>query len=86
MRIPLALASLTESDISEAISVLKSGNLTMGNKVLEFENRMARYLKVNHFVMVNSGSSANLLIFEYLLRSSDRKKRLRKGDGFLCRQ
>ena len=83
MRIPLALASLTESDVSEAISVLKSGNLTMGNKVLEFENRMARYLKVDHFVMVNSGSSANLLIFEYLLRSSDRKKRLRKGDGVL---
>ena len=83
MRIPLALASLTESDISEAISVLKSGNLTMGRKVLEFESRMARYLKVDHFVMVNSGSSANLLIFEYLLRSSDRKKRLRKGDGVL---
>ena len=83
MRIPLALASLTESDVSEAISVLKSGNLTMGNKVLEFENRMATYLKVDHFVMVNSGSSANLLIFEYLLRSSDRKKRLRKGDGVL---
>lgn len=83
MRIPLALASLTESDISEAISVLKSGNLTMGDKVIEFENRMARYLKVNHFVMVNSGSSANLLIFEYLLRSSDRKKRLHKGDGVL---
>lgn len=83
MRIPLALASLTESDVSEAISVLKSGNLTMGNKVLEFENRMARYLKVDYFVMVNSGSSANLLIFEYLLRSSDRKKRLRKGDGVL---
>jgi CDP-6-deoxy-D-xylo-4-hexulose-3-dehydrase len=55
----------------------------MGNKVLEFENRMATYLKVDHFVMVNSGSSANLLIFEYLLRSSDRKKRLRKGDGVL---
>ena len=83
MRIPLALASLTESDVLEAISVLKSGNLTMGNKVLEFENRMATYLKVDHFVMVNSGSSANLLIFEYLLRSSDRKKRLRKGDGVL---
>jgi len=83
VRIPLALASLTESDVSEAISVLKSGNLTMGNKVLEFENRMARYLKVDYFVMVNSGSSANLLIFEYLLRSSDRKKRLRKGDGVL---
>jgi CDP-6-deoxy-D-xylo-4-hexulose-3-dehydrase len=83
VRIPLALASLTESDVSEAISVLKSGNLTMGNKVLEFENRMARYLKVDHFVMVNSGSSANLLIFEYLLRSSDRKKRLCKGDGVL---
>jgi len=83
VRIPLALASLTESDVLEAISVLKSGNLTMGNKVLEFENRMATYLKVDHFVMVNSGSSANLLIFEYLLRSSDRKKRLRKGDGVL---
>jgi dTDP-4-amino-4,6-dideoxygalactose transaminase len=54
----------------------------MGNKVLEFENRMARYLKVDHFVMVNSGSSANLLIFEYLPRSSDRKNDCARVMGF----
>lgn len=80
---PLAVVSLSDSDTAEAIQVLQSGNLTMGKKVLEFEQKMAHYLNVNHFIMVNSGSSANLLIFEYLLRSSNNENFLKPGDGVL---
>jgi CDP-6-deoxy-D-xylo-4-hexulose-3-dehydrase len=44
---------------------------------------MCEYLKVKHFVMVNSGSSANLLMFEALLRPTKSKPRLHLGDGIL---
>ena len=55
----------------------------MGDKVREFEENLARYLGVDHFVMVNSGSSANLLVFESLLRPSRGNPRLQNGDGVL---
>ena len=83
MRIPLASSGLRPQDIAAVIRVLNSGNLTMGNEVKEFERVMAEYLKVKHFVMVNSGSSANLAIFESLLRPSKNNPKLKSGDGVL---
>lgn len=62
MRVPLASSGLRSQDISAAIEALQSGYLTMGKKVAEFENLMATYLDVKHFIMMNSGSSANLAI------------------------
>ena len=70
MKIPLASLGFTESDIEAAIDVLRTGELTIGKKVAEFETAMADYLKVKHFIMVNSGSSANLAIIESLVRPS----------------
>jgi CDP-4-dehydro-6-deoxyglucose reductase, E1 len=79
MNIPLASTGLRDIDISAAMGVLKSGNLTMGSQVRKFEEKMAKYLKVKHFVMVNSGSSANLLMIETLLRPTKSEARfLRK--------
>ena len=83
MRVPLASSGLRSQDIDAAIAVLQSGNLTMGKKVAEFESLMANYLKVDHFVMMNSGSSANLAIFEALMRPSKGEAILRRGDGVL---
>ena len=83
MRVPLASAGLRREDIEAAIEVLQSGNLTMGKKVSEFEKIMADYLGVEHFVMMNSGSSANLAIFEAMLRPSRGEPLLRRGDGVL---
>jgi CDP-6-deoxy-D-xylo-4-hexulose-3-dehydrase len=83
MRVPLASSGLREIDIEAAISVLKSGNLTMGKEVSMFETKMASYLQVNHFVMVNSGSSANLLMIEALLRPTKSNPKLLPGDGIL---
>jgi CDP-6-deoxy-D-xylo-4-hexulose-3-dehydrase len=83
MRVPLASSGLRSQDIEAAIAVLQSGNLTMGKKVIEFETMMASYLGVNHFVMMNSGSSANLAIFEAMLRPSKGEPLLRRGDGVL---
>jgi CDP-6-deoxy-D-xylo-4-hexulose-3-dehydrase len=83
VKIPLASTGLREKDIEAAIKVLKSGMLTMGNKVLEFEKMMADYLSVEHFIMVNSGSSANLAIIEALLRPTGSKPYLKQNDGVL---
>lgn len=83
MRIPLAHIGLRQIDIDAAISVLNSGQLTMGAKVAEFEKRMASYLGTKHFVMVNSGSSANLLMIEALLRPSRGTPKLKQGDCVL---
>ena len=83
MRIPLASSGLRPKDIDEVIKTLKSGKLTMGAQVREFEIAMAGYLKAKHFVMVNSGSSANLLMIEALLRPTYGKPQLSPGDSVL---
>jgi CDP-6-deoxy-D-xylo-4-hexulose-3-dehydrase len=83
MKIPLASLGLRDKDIESAIECLKSGKLTMGNKVIEFESKIAKYLKSEHFVMMNSGSSANLAMFEALLRPVSQEPYLKRGDGIL---
>jgi len=83
MRVPLASSGLRKSDIDAVIRVLESGNLTMGNEVKNFEAKMSSYLGVKHFVMVNSGSSANLLMIEALMRPTVSRPMLNPGDSVL---
>ena len=83
MRVPLASSGLRKSDIDAVMRVLESGNLTMGNEVKKFEAKMSSYLGVKHFVMVNSGSSANLLMIEALMRPAVTRPRLNPGDSVL---
>jgi CDP-4-dehydro-6-deoxyglucose reductase, E1 len=83
MRVPLASSGLRKSDIDAVMRVLESGNLTMGNEVKKFEANMSSYLGVKHFVMVNSGSSANLLMIEALMRPAVTRPRLNLGDSVL---
>lgn len=80
---PLASSGLRASDVDLAVQVLESGNLTMGKSVKNFEQAMATYLKVDSFVMVNSGSSANLLMMESLLRPTLSDPKLHPGDSVL---
>jgi CDP-4-dehydro-6-deoxyglucose reductase, E1 len=83
MKIPLASSGLRQGDIDIAVSVLNSGQLTMGAQVKKFELAMADYLKVKHFIMVNSGSSANLAMIEALVRPTNGKPKLKAGDCVL---
>lgn len=80
MKVPLAPLGLRPVDIQAAVEVLNSDQLTMGSTVSKFEQAMANYLKVKYFVMVNSGSSANLAMVEYLMRPSRGKPKLKSGD------
>jgi len=83
VRIPLASSGLREIDIKAATDTLNSGNLTMGSQVKQFEEDIAQYLGVKHFVMMNSGSSANLAMIEALLRPAKGKPKLKGGDQVL---
>lgn len=83
MRVPLASSGLRKIDIDAVIGVLESGNLTMGTQVKNFETKMSNYLGVKHFVMVNSGSSANLLMIEALMRPAVSRPKLNPGDSIL---
>lgn len=66
----------------EAIEVtesLLSTYVTMGEKVFKFERMFAEYLGVKHAIMVNSGSSANLVALS-ILSNPITKGRIELGD------
>lgn len=48
---------MTDADIEVAVGVLKSGKLTRGPKVEEFESEFARYVNKRYAIAVNSGTS-----------------------------
>jgi CDP-6-deoxy-D-xylo-4-hexulose-3-dehydrase len=60
-RYPLALSTWGDEERRAAIAVIESGFTTMGPRVAEFERRFADLFGARYAVMVNSGSSANLL-------------------------
>jgi CDP-6-deoxy-D-xylo-4-hexulose-3-dehydrase len=59
--LPLATSSWDEKEYAALQSVIASGRFTMGPLVAQFERDFASHFGSNHAVMVNSGSSANLL-------------------------
>src|SRR5882724_7134682 len=66
---PLASSSWDERELDAALAVLRSGRTTMGPIVRDFEDAFARLVGTTYAVMVNSGSSANLLmVAAYTLR------------------
>lgn len=65
MKVPYAQSVHGEEEIAAVVSVLR-GNTAAGRKVSEFEAEIAKMFGKKHGVMVNSGSSANLLAFELL--------------------
>ena len=64
--IPLSLPSFGWEEVSEAVESMLSTHVTMGEKVKRFEIMFADYIGVKHAIMVNSGSSANLLALSVL--------------------
>ncbi|WP_317055865.1 DegT/DnrJ/EryC1/StrS family aminotransferase [Roseovarius rhodophyticola] len=59
---PLATTSWDEKEYAAIERVVKSGMFSMGAEVAKFEDQFARAMGSAHAVMVNSGSSANLII------------------------
>jgi CDP-6-deoxy-D-xylo-4-hexulose-3-dehydrase len=74
----LACSTWGPEEIDAIHHVLAGGWLTMGDHVRRFEQAFARRFGVKHAVMLNSGSSANLIGVAALFHKRDRP--LRRGD------
>ena len=81
-RLPLHVPSYGADEVNEAIEALLSTRITMGERVRRFETLWAEYLGVRHAVMVNSGSSANLVAAAVLMNPAF-PGRLQPGDEVL---
>jgi CDP-4-dehydro-6-deoxyglucose reductase, E1 len=69
-KIPLTVPTYAAEEVEEALESLLSTWVSMGKKVRLFEEMFARYLGSKYAVMVNSGSSANLLALSVLTNPS----------------
>lgn len=76
---PLVDSSYDNQEILRCIETLLSGQLTMGARVKEFEAAFAESIGCPYAVMVNSGSSANLLAVSAAINPV-RGRRLKPGD------
>lgn len=66
MKYPLACDTWDNKEIEAIQEVIKTGRYTMGSHVKKFEKEFCDYFKCSDAVMVNSGSTANLLILATL--------------------
>jgi CDP-6-deoxy-D-xylo-4-hexulose-3-dehydrase len=80
---PLANSSWGEQEFKAIKDVVASGRFTMGEKVEQFEQNFASYFGSSYAVMVNSGSSANLLMIAALRYIEDPCLKLNPGDTII---
>ena len=71
---PLCEQTYDHREVNAMINVLLGDKLTMGSNVREFETQFASYIGSKYAVMVNSGSSANLLAMAVLSNFKYEKK------------
>jgi CDP-6-deoxy-D-xylo-4-hexulose-3-dehydrase len=76
---PLIDDPFSNDDIKKGIKVLKSRQLTLAGETLNFERSFSKKIDAKYSLMVNSGSSANLLALQCLINPY-RKNRLKKND------
>jgi perosamine synthetase len=73
MKVPFFRPSITEREIAEVVSCLRSGWLTTGPVTREFEQEFARYIGAKHAIALNSCTAALHLALEAIgLRRGDR--------------
>lgn len=66
LRVPHALSVYDDEEINAVVAVLKEHRSNMGIETQNFEKEVAKLFGKKYGVMVNSGSSANLLAFKLL--------------------
>jgi len=81
-KIPLNVPSYSWEEAYEAIESIITTWVTMGDKVQKFERMFADYVGVENAVMVNSGSTANLLALS-VLTNPEINNRIQKGEGII---
>jgi len=75
-RLPLAVPPFGATEVEAAIDTLLSGWLTMGKQCRSFEEAWAEAVGVRHAILVNSGSSALLVMLGALIETGV----LQRGD------
>lgn len=58
MNVPLSQPDISEREIEYVVQTLRSGRLSLGPRVTEFEEKFAQYLGRRHAVAVSSGTAA----------------------------
>jgi dTDP-4-amino-4,6-dideoxygalactose transaminase len=75
LNVPYFRPDLGEAEIAEVVAVLRSGWLTTGRRVRQFETELASFVGASHAVALNSATAALHLAVEAL--------GLRRGEGVL---
>lgn len=78
IKYPLASSTWDEKEIDAINRVIAKDMYTMGEGVKQFEENFATYVKSKYAVMVNSGSSANLIAVAAMFFTKNPK--LKRGD------
>ena len=78
--IPVSGKIIDETDLLSGIEAVADGWLTTGRFAADFESQLAKWIGVRHALLVNSGSSANLLAFAALTSPKLGERRLHPGD------
>lgn len=78
---PLASSSWDTEELEAINDIVKSGMFSMSNHVYEYEKLFAKKFDSDFCVMVNSGSSANLLMIAALFFKKNRP--LKRGDEII---
>ncbi len=72
LSVPLSNPDITAREVEAVLSVLRTPNLSLGPKVLEFEEKIAAFAKRSFAIAVNSGTSGLHLVVRALdLRAGD---------------
>jgi CDP-6-deoxy-D-xylo-4-hexulose-3-dehydrase len=74
----LASSTWDDKELAAIQRVIDSGNYSMGKEVTNFEQEFAKFTGSKHCVMVNSGSSANLIMIAALFYCKENQ--LKAGD------
>ncbi|MEQ9692945.1 DegT/DnrJ/EryC1/StrS family aminotransferase [Shimia sp. SDUM112013] len=82
-RFPLATSSWDQKELDALQKVIDSDRYSMGAEVAEFERQFADYFGSKFAVMVNSGSSANLLMTAALFFTKNPTLNLKRGDEII---
>lgn len=79
----LASSTWGSEELSAIQRVIDSDKFSMGEEVYKYELSFANYFGSKYCVMVNSGSSANLLMIAAMFFTIDKKRKLSVGDEII---
>ena len=83
IRFPLATSSWDQKELDALQKVIDSDRYSMGAEVASFEQQFAEHFGSKFAVMVNSGSSANLLMTAALFFTKNPALHLERGDEII---